>query len=295
MLKRIGFIGAGKVGVTLGIYLRDKGMLVKGYTSRTNESALWAAQNTGTTAYPDIMQFVMDCDIIIITTPDDEIKNVWQKIKKFDLEDKFIIHTSGALSSDVFDGVKEKGAYGYSVHPIYVFPDKCGDISGLDRCFFTIEGDKRKLEEVKAFISGIGNKTSVIDSSKKTLYHAANVFVSNLMLALLSIGEECLKNSGMKENISLEAIMPLITTNIENIAEKGFINAMTGPVERNDYSTIEKHLQALPEEFGYIYGALSLKLINMAEEKHPGRDYRSLENFIKQYMEEEGKRFEKDG
>ena len=40
---------------------------------------------------------------------------------------------------------------------------------------------------------------------------------------------------------------PLIRTTINNIGSKGVLNSLTGPVERNDYKTIELHLMNLKE------------------------------------------------
>ena len=40
---QIGFIGAGKVGVSLGKYFKEKGREVAGYYSLTEKSAQWAA------------------------------------------------------------------------------------------------------------------------------------------------------------------------------------------------------------------------------------------------------------
>jgi predicted dinucleotide-binding enzyme len=45
---KIGFIGAGKVGFSLGKYFCEHGLDVIGYFSRNPQSALQAAEFTGT-------------------------------------------------------------------------------------------------------------------------------------------------------------------------------------------------------------------------------------------------------
>ena len=281
---RIGFIGAGKVGITLGVYFKEKGAEVKGYLSRDFCSARLAAQRTDSLAYLNISQIAADCDIIFITTPDDQIKKAWLALKETELENKIICHTSGALSADIFTGIKESGAYGYSLHPMYAFPDKSGNTKGLEKCFFTIEGDERRLSEVAGLIAGMGNRVSVIDSSKKALYHAANVLAANLLLSLLSIADDCLISAGLQEERSLEALLPLITVNLANIADQGFAAALTGPVERNDLGTVMKHLEVLPERYRTVYAELSLELIDLAKVKHPEKDYSALCDYLRQYM-----------
>lgn len=48
---RIGIIGAGRVGVTMGKYLGDAGVEVTGFYSKTTQSAVQAAEFTDTTVY----------------------------------------------------------------------------------------------------------------------------------------------------------------------------------------------------------------------------------------------------
>mgnify|MGYP000516546198 CR=1 FL=1 len=51
---RIGIIGAGRVGVTMGKYLGDAGVEVTGFYSKTTQSAVQAAEFTGTTVYKSL-------------------------------------------------------------------------------------------------------------------------------------------------------------------------------------------------------------------------------------------------
>ena len=120
----IGFIGAGWVGCTLGKYLSEHGVDIAGFYSRTRESADIAATFTQSEAFSDIEDLVQNSEIIFITTPDGSIKYVWEEIRKFDISKKIICHFSGSLSSDIFSGIEQTGAYGCSVHPMYAFSSK---------------------------------------------------------------------------------------------------------------------------------------------------------------------------
>ena len=51
---RIGIIGAGRVGVTMGKYLGDAGVEVSGFYSKTTQSAVQAAEFTDTTVYKSL-------------------------------------------------------------------------------------------------------------------------------------------------------------------------------------------------------------------------------------------------
>lgn len=269
---RIGFIGAGKAGVSLGAYFCSKGMEISGYLSHSINSAISAAGITSSNAFTVLSDLVVSSDMIIVSTPDGVIGKIWEDLRKCDIRDRIICHLSGVLSSDIFDGVEAKGSYGYSVHPMFAFSGRDGNFKDVEKACFTIDGSKDKLDEVREIFRRMGNRTFVIDKNQKHLYHASNVMVSNLVTALLSIGTEAFERCGVSREESLGALMPLIKGNIENIAKKGFAGSLTGPAERNDIDTIMKHLDVLEEEERLIYSLLTKRLAEISKSKHPGRD-----------------------
>ncbi len=274
--RRIGFIGAGKAGVSLGSYFASKGLEISGYSSRTMGSALSAARITNSNAFSSLRELIENSDILIISTPDDILPTIWSKLRRLDLTGRVVVHLSGSLSSDIFEGIVEKGASGYSVHPMFAFSGRDGSFEGLQDAFFTLEGSDGRMEEVRELFRITGNKTLVIEKEHKTRYHASNVMVSNLVIALISMGCRSFEKCGITEGDPLEALLPLIRFNIENISEKGLAGALTGPAERNDVNTVRKHLDVLEGEERAIYILLTEKLARLAAEKHPGRDYSEL-------------------
>ena len=274
--RRIGFIGAGKAGLTLGSYFLSKGLEISGYFSRTMDSALFAARITGSSAFSSLNELIEHSDILIISTPDDVLPGLWSKLRKLELTGRIVVHLSGSLSSDIFEGIGQKGASGYSVHPMFAFSGRDGSFDGLQDAFFTLEGPDERMEEVRELFHTTGNRTLVIETEHKTRYHASNVMVSNLVIALISSGCRSFEKCGLTEVDPLEALFPLIRFNIENISAKGLAGALTGPAERNDVNTVRKHLDVLDEEEKALYILLTKKLVRLAREKNPGRDYTSL-------------------
>ena len=80
MSMRAGFIGAGKVGFSLGRYLAEGGVTVTGYYSRNSRSAREAAEFTGTDHYEDLDAITADSDTLFITVPDGAISGVWDRL-----------------------------------------------------------------------------------------------------------------------------------------------------------------------------------------------------------------------
>jgi len=276
----IGFIGSGKVGFSLGKYFSMKGITLSGYYSKSYKNAKEASEFTNSKAYETINDLIMDSTMIFITTPDDSIHEVWQKIINFNLANKIICHTSGSLTSSVFSNINNSGAFAYSVHPMFAFSDKYNSYKNLQSAYFSIEGPESQIHQLKDFIHSLGNKSFIINKDDKALYHLASVTVSNLVLSLINTGCSYLSQCGLSENDALEALLPLIQNNIDNIKHNGCTNALTGPVDRNDIGTINLHMKVIPKSDVELYKNLSLKLLQLSEKKHKYKDYTLLKEYL---------------
>ena len=275
----IGFIGAGRVGFTLGRYFYEKNLELSGYFSNTYEHACQAAEFTQSKAYKSIKELVKASQVIFITVPDRCIYDVYLKLKKCEIKNKILCHCSGAFSAEVFDDIEQFGAYGYSVHPIFAVSDKINSYKEISKAFFTIEGDERKMPVIIEIFDRIGNPFQIISAENKHMYHASLVMSSNLVIGLFRIALGLLEECGYSHLMAENALKPLFLNNAENLYQKGAIDALTGPIDRNDVDTIKKHLSALinNENALEIYQSLSRELINIAKDKYPDRNYEQLE------------------
>ena len=99
---RAGFIGAGKVGFTLGKYLAMHGIEISGYYSRTPASAKEAAEFTQSRYYTSIEEITKDSDTLFLTVPDGTIGEIWDDMRNLPIKNKNICHCSGSIPSTVF-------------------------------------------------------------------------------------------------------------------------------------------------------------------------------------------------
>lgn len=286
---RIGFIGAGKVGFTFGKYLRENAacaegaaggvkLEVGGYYSAHRDSAREAAEFTDTRVY-DSAQELAECnDVLFLTVPDGQIEPVWEEIKALDIRGKIICHASGAMTSKIFSGITEAGAFGYSIHPMYAISSKYESYRKLGEAFFTVEGDGGHADAIKAVMETLGIRCVVISDENKAKYHCASVFASNLVTGLLAAAEGLLTDCGFDEVQAHEALLPLFLGNAESAARLGVTDSLTGPVERGDAGTVAKHLAVLAGDELSAYRAVSKCLLPVAGRKHPDRDYTDLLN-----------------
>lgn len=224
-----------------------------------------------------------ECDIIFLTVPDGSIRNVWEDIRGCGVEGKIICHCSGALTSrEAFPAIEEKGAFGYSVHPLFAVSDKFKAYRELTDVFFAVEGSEEKLSEVMSLIASAGNPVKKIEASKKTLYHCAAATASNLVCGLADQSLELMERCGFSREEALAALSPILIGNMEHTARRGPRDSLTGPVERNDVSTVEKHLDCLEnKEERQLYILLSLRLVKLARERHPDRNYAGMEEALR--------------
>ena len=271
---KIGFIGAGKVGFSLGRYFTERNKCVSGYYSRNLNSSKEAAAFTKTKYYEKIDELIKESDTLFLTVPDGSIREVYSEIIQSDIEGKCLVHCSGAMSSMIFSGISEKGARGCSVHPICAVSDKFTGYQDLSKAYFTIEG--KDVADVEELVRSCGNSVEVISAEDKVKYHAAAVYASNLVAGLYDVATGLLKECGLSEKFAAHALQPLFMGNAENITARGAVDALTGPVERADVITVEKHLAALEGEEREIYRLLSSRLVDVAQQKNPDRDYQKL-------------------
>ena len=70
-------------------------------------------------------------------------------------------------------------------------------------------------------------------------------------------------------------------SNLYHLCQVGPVQALTGPVERCDVSTVSKHLACFSsQEERRLYQLLSRKLISIAQEKHPEQNYMTMKKVL---------------
>lgn len=230
--------------------------------------------------YNDINSFVNENNIIFLTVTDRAISEVWSRLEKTDINKKVICHCSGSLSSEIFINADKHNAYCCSVHPILPFETPNVSISEISKAYFTMEGNKNAVDIISKLLEKCKNPYYIIDSKNKAKYHCAACFASNFVIAVCEKAVQLMTECGFGRNEALNAMTPLIKANVNNICTKGTITSLTGPVERNDLSTLEKHMQTLSDTDKALYKELTKVLTDIAKEKHRDRDYTNVEEFL---------------
>ena len=137
---KTGFIGAGKVGFSLGKMFAESGLPLTGYYSRQREAAQEAAAFTGTRAYSDLCELVQDSDAIFLTVPDRAITPVYLELRSFYRSGKKICQLRRPLFS------RHRGdRCARSFHPsAFSRQQQVRFVSGTCGCFFLSGGRKKR-------------------------------------------------------------------------------------------------------------------------------------------------------
>lgn len=281
---KIGFIGAGKAGCSLGKYFSGKAaqadIQVSGYYSLMKEEASWAAAFTNSMCFDSVEEVITASDTIILSTPDGAIKKVWETVGKDNIEGKVFCHLSGSLSSDVFSGIDGCGAHPISIHPLFAFSDKESVYTQLKDVRFTLEGDSYAVSLWKEIFGKLENDVIEIFKDVKPKYHAAASILSNHVVAVLNAGYHLLTECGFSEEEARRFTKILVTNNVEHVIENGCVEALTGPIERGDVATVKKHLEVIGKDVETLYRCCGLDLVKVAKIKNQDRDYTEIEKVL---------------
>lgn len=272
-MERIGFIGAGRVGRALAEYMNQSTIRISGFYSKTVDSAGIAADSLGVKTYLSIDELLADSTMVFITTPDSAIVHAVNNLTSsgLSLEGKWILHCSGALDAHILDPCLLLGAQVASLHPLQAFSG-VDDVKRLKNTFFTIEMNKEcSQERMKSLLELMGNPYRWITPDQKALYHGAAVVMSNYMVTLIEEGLTYLRTIGFDDEASIQMMMPLIQGTISNVAEKGTVDGLTGPLVRGDDGVITKHMTAITNELDgdakAMYQLLAKQTLKMIRNK----------------------------
>jgi predicted short-subunit dehydrogenase-like oxidoreductase (DUF2520 family) len=258
MAGTLSIIGAGRVGRALGRRLRELGWKIGAVVASSESSARKAVRSIGAgRAHAFLTRQVLAAQVILITTQDHSVAGIAGELARIGAEElrgKIVLHTSGALSSDVLDPVRRCGAAVGSMHPLQTFSGV--GVPPLEGRVFTIEGDVVAARMARQMARALGAVPVQIDGSKKPLYHAAGALAAGNVLALMEAATRLMAAAGMKRREAVHALLPLTRQVLENFERLGPRAAWTGPLSRGDYGVVAAHTEAMkdmPPEFARAY------------------------------------------
>jgi predicted short-subunit dehydrogenase-like oxidoreductase (DUF2520 family) len=236
-MMKVRIIGNGRAGGSLGLALERAGWSVS-YLHR----------------HDDIAPASSGVDVVIVATPDAIVHSVAARIEQ--VESCAIIHLSGALGLDVLEPHARRG----SLHPLVSLPNAEIGSARLVGAWMAVSG-----VGAEAIAHALSARTFPVSDELRALYHATAVVSSNHLVALLGQVERLAQAC----QVPFEAFLDLALGSLQNVAEIGPPDALTGPIARGDWATVAKHLAALPADERELYASLAQAAARLANRDWP--------------------------
>jgi len=269
-LPKAGIIGAGRLGCALAASLSSLGYHVS--VSDVNPRRARSAYRLTRRPYRRLSSadVAAASDVLFLTVPDHTIKPVFDVVKRSLRRGALVVHCSGAMGARVFGPLRGLEIETLALHPVQSFATDHQAARSLCGSWFAIDGTPAGLRFGRALVRRLKGRCTTVRSEQRPLYHAMCVFGSNFVSALLDAGQSMADRLGIPRRDSLSILLSLARSVIDNAEEAGVEASLTGPIERGDAETVEKHLEVLdrlaPELVGF-YRATSLHLVAMARRK----------------------------
>ncbi len=213
MIASVLVIGSGRAGGALAGRLRERGLEV----TTGGRLAVRAARDAAG-APPDL---------VLLAVPDAAIPEVARAVPP----GPWVAHVSGATTLAALDPHERR----FSIHPLQTLTAERGP-EQLDGAWAAVTAETDEARETATWLARtLGLQPFPLADADRPLYHAAAVIAGNYLVTLFRTASALFAQVGAPP----EALVPLMERTIAN----GF--ALTGPIARGDWSTVEAHLAAL--------------------------------------------------
>lgn len=276
-LPHLWIVGPGRVGLSLGALLDGVGAVERltfsGRRASPPEHPLFAARPpraaylAGPLSPPDDAA----ATAVLLCVPDREIPGAAAALADAGVgPGAVVLHVSGALGLDALEPLSRAGSAVGSIHPLVALPDPLTGEERLRGAWFGVEGEGDARVLAEGFVSAAGGRTLPVAAGEKPAYHAAAVFASNYVVALLSVAERLMERAGVPAEEARPALASLAAGAVADAAGRGPRAALTGPVSRGDAETVRLHLARLfPGERG-LYSLLAREALALARARGLG-------------------------
>jgi predicted short-subunit dehydrogenase-like oxidoreductase (DUF2520 family) len=265
----VGIVGAGAVGLALGVALDRAGWPVAAVASRDPARRERFRAHVGSArAFAEAAPLLDDVDLVILAVPDDAVAAVAGSLRVY--AGQAIVHTSGLLGAEVLAPALAAGSQAGAFHPLVAFADLDRALVALHGATIAIEGDDDLAAHLADMAEAIGGTPVRLAPGSKAAYHAAAVLAAGGVTALLDTIREIAGAMGLDEAGALRIYLPLLEQTVANARALGIAPALTGPATRGDAGTVAAHLAALaagaPDALP-VYRALLERSVAIAESR----------------------------
>lgn len=210
-------VGAGRLGSALARALGAAGVAVEGPLERS---------------------VAPRSEIVLLCVPDAEIA----KAAADTGDARFVGHVSGATPLTALGATD-----GFGLHPLQTFAGGEG-AEAFDGIGAAIAGTTPEaLAIARDLALRLGMTPIEISDSERAAYHAAASIASNFLVTLQAAAEQLAAGAGIAPADARTLLAPLVRSTVDNWADRGPREALTGPVARGDDTTVARQRGAVEQ------------------------------------------------
>lgn len=277
----IAIVGAGNLANALAPALHAAGYEIESIIGRSTAASRVKARSLAREVGADAQRQLPGNSralAVWFCVPDSEIHKVAQSVaEQISWRGRIALHSSGALTSDELDALRQKGAAVVSAHPLMTFVRHSRP--PFRAVPFAVEGDARAARVARQLVRDLGGLPYAIEKQQKAAYHTWATFVSPLFTALLATAEQVAQAAGIQQKQSRRRMVPILRQTLENYAALGPAGGFSGPIIRGDVQTVRRHLHVLRDipPARDVYRALAREAVDML----PGKKKHALRKLLK--------------
>ena len=226
-------IGSGNVASILGRLSVNAGHKIQQVYSRNTDHAKKLANTLHAEPVMSMDSINRSAHLTIVAISDQAIPSF---IKSFGTTNSLTVHTAGSLH------ISELQTVGDNYGVLYPLQSLRKEIMDLPEMTILIDGSNASsLYTIRTFANSISKNVNEADDENRLKYHLAAILVNNFTNYLYTLAARFCEN----ENISFSILQPLIEETVIRLRTITPVAAQTGPAIRNDFITIQKHLDLI--------------------------------------------------
>lgn len=244
--RTLSVVGAGRAGSALAAAAAAHGWEVVAVASRSRRTREALAQAVGARPAATPGAAARLAAVTLLTVPDHQVTSVAAAIGcgGLALRGRVIAHCAASLGVEALAAVRQTGAACGVIHPLQALAG-AESASLLEQSHFHVTGDAAAADALRGLVGDLGASVLDLPADGRALYHAAAVLAGNAPLALLERATRLLVAAGVDAAVAHNALAALLEGAARNARRQGAAGALTGPVARNDATTVSAHLDAL--------------------------------------------------
>ena len=264
---RVGVLGAGRVGSTVGAALARAGHEIVGATGVSDASRRRAERLLPGVPLRPADEVVADAELVLVAVPDDVLRQLIAGLAAADAwrAGQLVAHTSGAQGIGVLDPAAARGVLALALHPVMTFAGRPEDLDRLAGAAWGVTAADELRPVAESLVLEMGGEPVWVPEPARALYHASLTIASNHLVTLVNDALGLLSNAGVADAERLTA--PLLSASLDNVLRLGDA-ALTGPVSRGDAATVTAHVTTLRQAAPDVLPAYVAMARRTAERAH---------------------------